>query len=86
MRDLEYHTSVLHDETNYIGLEWNLSIKMNLYFVIYNTGPLHGKFKPRDLITCLNPKYRVVVQCQNIVYVLLRDSVCVKYGSGKTTK
>ena len=32
--------------------------------------PLHGKFKTRKLLTCLDPQYRIVIQCQNTVYVL----------------
>ena len=31
---------------------------------------MHGKFKTRKLLTCLDPQYRIVTQCQNIVYVL----------------
>ena len=31
---------------------------------------MHGKFKTRKLLTCLDPQYRIVIQCQNIVYVL----------------
>ena len=44
---------------------------MNLYF--FHTTiqvPLHGKFKTRNLLACLDPQYRIVIQCQNIVYVL----------------
>ena len=32
--------------------------------------PLHGKFKTRKLLTCLDPQYRIVIKCQNIVYEL----------------
>ena len=32
--------------------------------------PLHGKFKTRKLLACLDPQYRIVIQWQNIVYVL----------------
>ena len=31
---------------------------------------MYGKFKTRKLLTCLDPQYRIVIQCQNIVYVL----------------
>ena len=31
---------------------------------------MHGKFKTRKLLACLDPQYRIVIQCQNIVYVL----------------
>ena len=32
--------------------------------------PVHGKFKTKKLIACLYPQYRILIQCQNIVYVL----------------
>ena len=32
--------------------------------------PLQIKFKTRKLLACLDPQYRIVIQCQNIVYVL----------------
>ena len=32
--------------------------------------PLHGKFKTRKLMTCSDPTYRIVIHCQNIIYVL----------------
>ena len=32
--------------------------------------PLHGKVKTRKLLSCVDPQYRIVIQCQNIVYVL----------------
>ena len=31
---------------------------------------MHGKFKTRELMACLDARYRNVVQCQNIVCVL----------------
>ena len=31
---------------------------------------MHGKFKARKLLACLDPQYRIVIQCQSIVYVL----------------
>ena len=31
---------------------------------------MHGEFKTRKLLACLDPQYRIVIQCQNIVYVL----------------
>ena len=44
---------------------------MNLYiFPSTIQVPLHGKFKTRKLLTWLDPKYQIVIQCQNIVYVL----------------
>ena len=29
---------------------------------------MHGKFKTRKVLACLDPQYRIVIQCQNIVY------------------
>ena len=31
---------------------------------------MHGKFKTRKILTCLDLQYRIVTQCQNIVYIL----------------
>ena len=31
---------------------------------------MHGTFKTRKVLACLDPQYRIVIQCQNIVYVL----------------
>ena len=31
---------------------------------------MQGKFKTRKLLAYLDPQYRIVIQCQNIVYVL----------------
>ena len=31
---------------------------------------MHGKFKTRKLLACFDPQYRIVIQCQNIVYIL----------------
>ena len=31
---------------------------------------MHGKFKTRKLLTCLDPQYKILIQCQSIVYVL----------------
>ena len=36
---------------------------------------MHGKFKTRKLLTCLDPKYQIVIQFQNIVYVLNRHGL-----------
>ena len=43
---------------------------MNLFFLSTIQVPLHGKFKTRKLLTCLDLQYRIVIQCQKIVYVL----------------
>ena len=32
--------------------------------------PLHSKFKTRKLLTCFDLQYRIMIKCQNIVYVL----------------
>ena len=34
---------------------------------------MHGKFKTRKLLACLDPQHRIVIQCQNIDYVLNED-------------
>ena len=31
---------------------------------------MHGKFKTRKLLACLDPQYRIAIQSQNTVYVL----------------
>ena len=69
--DLKYHTSVLHDEINFdwSGIEFNYQDEP-IFFPSTIQVPLHGIFKNRKLITCLDPKYGIVVQYQNIVYVL----------------
>ena len=53
-KNLESHTPSSHDEINFdwCGIEFN--IKKNLYFSIYNTGYLHGKFKTIKLMICLD--------------------------------
>ena len=68
---IEYHTSILHDEINF---DWS-KIEFNyqdetIFFPSTMQIPLHGKFKTRKLITCLDSKFTIVIQCQNIVYVL----------------
>ena len=70
-RDVEYHTCILHDEINF---DWcKIEFKYQdepIFFPSTVEVPLHGKFKTRKLMTCLDPKYRFVIQCHNIVYVL----------------
>ena len=39
--------------------------------------PLHGKFKTRRLLACLDPQYRIVIQCQNIVFENVRPKLRV---------
>ena len=69
--DIEYHTSILHDEINF---DWSKIEFMHhdepIFFPSTIQVPLHGKFKSRKLITFLFPQYRIVIECQNIVYVL----------------
>ena len=69
--DVEYHTSILYDDINFNWSKYNLDIKMNLYFLPPAIQvSLHGKFKTRKLLSCLDQQYRILIQCQNIVYVL----------------
>ena len=69
--DMEYHTSIFYDE---IYFDWSkVESKYQdepKFFPSTIQVPLHGKFKTRKLLTCLDPQYRIVIQCQNIVYVL----------------
>ena len=69
--DMEYHASILHNEINF---DWSrIEFKYqdeSIFFPSAMQVPFHGKYKTRKLMTCLDPTYRIVVQCQNIVYVL----------------
>ena len=69
--DMEYHTSIFCDEINF---DWSkIEFRYQdepIFFPSTIQVPLHGKFKTRKLLTCLDPQYRIVIQCQNIVYVL----------------
>ena len=69
--DIEYHTFILYDEINF---DWSkIEYKYHdepIFFPSTIKVPLHGKFKTRKLLTCLDPQYRIVIQCQNIVYIL----------------
>ena len=69
--DIEYHTSILYEEINLdlSGTEFKHQEETK-FFPSTIQVPLHGKSKTRILITCLDPQYRIVIQCQNIVYVL----------------
>ena len=68
---MEYHTSILYEEIN---CDWSkIEFKYQdepIFFPSTIQVPLNGKFKTRKLLTCLDPQYRIVIQCQNIVYVL----------------
>ena len=68
---MEYHTSIFYDEIN---SDWSkIEFKYQdepIFFPSTIQVSLHGKFKTRKLLTCLDAKYQIVIQCQNIVYVL----------------
>ena len=69
--DMECHTSIFYDE---IKFDWSkIEFKYQdepIFFPSTIKVPLHGKFKIRELLTYLDPQYRIVIQCQNIVHVL----------------
>ena len=69
--DMEYHTSIFYDEINF---DWSkIEFRCQdepIFFPSTIQLPLHGKFKTRKLLTCLDPQYRIVIQCQHNVYVL----------------
>ena len=69
--DMEYHTSILYDEINF---DWSkIEFRYQNEPIIFPSTiqvPLHGKFKTREVLACLDPQYRIVIQCQNIVHVL----------------
>ena len=69
--DMEYHTSILYDEINF---DWSkIEFRYQdepIFFPSTIQVPLHGKFKTRILLACLDPQYRIVIQCQNIVFLL----------------
>ena len=69
--DMEYHTSILYDEINF---DWSkIEFRYHDEPILFPSTiqvPLHGKFKTRKVLACLDPQYRIVIQCQNIVYVL----------------
>ena len=54
-----------------IGQKLNLDIKMNLYFSLQLYKSLcMVNLRPGKVLACLDPQYRIVIQCQNIVHVL----------------
>ena len=63
----EYNTSGLYDDIHFSGLEKILSMKMNLIFPTTVQVTFHGKCKTRKLNVLLRAKYRIVLQCQNII-------------------
>ena len=63
------HTSILHDEINFDCSKVKFKYQDKLIFFPSEIQiPLHGKFKTRKLMACLDPKYRIVIH-QNIIYV-----------------
>ena len=69
--DMEYHTSILYDEINFDWSQIEFRYQNEpIFFPSTIQVPLHGKFKTRKVLACLDPQYRIVIQCQNIVYVL----------------
>ena len=68
---MEYHTSIFYDEINFDWSKIELKYQDEPTYILSTIQvPLHGKFKTRKLLTCPDPQYRIVIQCQNIVYVL----------------
>ena len=69
--DMEYHISMLYDEINF---DWSKSEfryqNEPIFFPSTIQVPLHGKFKTRIVLACLDSQYRIVTQCQNIIHVL----------------
>ena len=69
--DMEYHTSILYDEINFDWSKIEFRYQNEpIFFPSTIQVPLHGKFKTRKVLACLDPQYRIVIQCQNIVHVL----------------
>ena len=74
--DIEYHTSILQDEINF---EWSkIEFKYQgepIFFPPVIQIPLHGKFKTRKLITFLDTKNRIGIQCQNSICALKEHEI-----------
>ena len=69
--DIDYHISILYDEINFDCSKIEFKYQDEpIFFPSTIQIHLHRKFKTRKLLTCLDPQYRIVIQCQNIVYVL----------------
>ena len=63
--DVEYHTSILHDDINFDWSKFEFKYQDEpIFFPSTIQVPLHGKFKTRKLINCLNLQFRIVLQCQ----------------------
>ena len=70
--DREYHTSIFYDEINFdwSKTEFRYQDEPIFFPSTIQVWDLHGKLKIRKILTCLDPQYRIVIQCQNIVFVL----------------
>ena len=69
--DMEYHTPILYDEIHFHWSKIELRYQNEpTFFPSTIQVLLHGKFKTRKVLACLDPQYRIVIQCQNIVHVL----------------
>ena len=69
--DMEYNTSMLYDEISSDSSKIEFRYQNEpIFFPSTIQVPLHGKFKTRKVLACLDPQYRIVIQCQNNVYVL----------------
>ena len=69
--DMEYHTSILYEEINFDWSKIEFRYQNEpIFFPSTMQVPLHGKSKTRKVLSCLDPQYRIVIQCHNIVHVL----------------
>ena len=69
--DVECCTSILYDEINFDWSNVEFGYQSGpIFFPLAVQVPLHGGFKTRELLACLDPQYRIVIQCWNIVHVL----------------
>ena len=66
---MEYHTSILYDEINFDWSQIEFRYQNEpIFFPLNYTSPFAWyKFKTRKVLACLDPQYRIVIQCQNIV-------------------
>ena len=69
--DMEYHTSIIYDVINFnwskIGFKYQ---DEPIFFHLLYRSLCPVNLRPEKLLTCLDPQYKIVTQCQNIVYVL----------------
>ena len=77
--DMEYHTSILYDEINFDWSKIEFRYQNEpIFFPSTIQVPLHGKFKTRKVLACLDPQYRIVIQCQSTVHVLNEQEKVLK--------